>query len=106
MTRYLFTAAERDQTPARIECWWDRLSQSYVTQLLTAEGDQIGDARYDGTDADAAYSVRHAVSEAGRARINLHLSEKVARAVRQTGWKLEPYGRSPEGRKVYRRMWG
>lgn len=103
--KYLITAFERNQTPARIECWWDSLSQIYITQLLTAEGDQIGDALLDGHVTDAAYSVQRIHREIG-GRLNLHLSDRVARAVRQAGWKLQAMGRSPQAGKVYARVEG
>jgi hypothetical protein len=103
--KLLTPAAEpRDMAPARIECWWDSQSQIYITQLLTAEGDQI-DARLDGHVSDAAYSVQAFHRECGR-RINMHLSDKVARAVRQAGWKLQAMGRSPQAGKVYARVEG
>lgn len=43
---------------AKIESWYDRKTRSYVTKKLDAEGNQIGDANYDGTKAGRDASVK------------------------------------------------
>ncbi|CAB5224476.1 AdoMet_MTases domain containing protein [uncultured Caudovirales phage] len=47
-----------------VDTWYDRPTRSWVTQRLDAEGNQIGDASYDGTQEDAKRSHASMVSDA------------------------------------------
>jgi hypothetical protein len=47
-----------------VDTWYDSGSRSWVTQRLDAEGNQIGDANYDGTQEDAKRSHASMVSDA------------------------------------------
>lgn len=47
------TTLSTQQGTMTVETWWDRHSQNYITQLLDADDNQIGDASIDG-NADAA----------------------------------------------------
>ena len=47
-----------------VDTWYDRDSKAWVTQRLDAEGNQVGDANYDGTQDDAKISHANMVSDA------------------------------------------
>lgn len=42
-----------DDTPHHVERWYDRHTRSWVVQLMTKGGDQIGDAVYVHSKAEA-----------------------------------------------------
>ena len=44
------------ETPVRVEQWWDRHGRSWVTILVNAAGQQVGDAMFDGERTGAAVS--------------------------------------------------
>ena len=47
----------------RVETWWDRWSQNYITQRLDAEGNQVGNAEYSGNRTDAKWDHNWLISE-------------------------------------------
>lgn len=52
-----------DVEDGTVDTWYDSGSRSWVTQRLDAEGNQIGDANYDGTQEDAKRSHADMVSD-------------------------------------------
>lgn len=46
-----------EPTPVRIDQYFDRQTRSWITLLLEANDNQVGDAAYDGTRADARASL-------------------------------------------------
>jgi len=59
---------KRDDECWRIETWWDRYTRSWVTQLLTPEGYQVGEAFYSGCRENAASSHGTMINEAAERR--------------------------------------
>lgn len=53
-----FDLPELDERPVAVESWWDRTSRCYITRLVNAAGEQIGDAAVDGHRLDRAASLR------------------------------------------------
>jgi Tfp pilus assembly protein PilX len=48
-----------------VESWYDRKTKSYVTATKDQEGNQIGDAEYDGGKKSRAFSVNEMVKRNG-----------------------------------------
>ena len=45
---------ELDTKPHHVEMWYDRSTRCWITQLMNAAGDQLGDAYYCHAKQDAA----------------------------------------------------
>lgn len=52
-----------DETPAKIEAWYDRHTRDYCIQLLNKEGYQIGNSIRVGTKVDKELTVKELKAE-------------------------------------------
>jgi hypothetical protein len=53
MIKFNLPQIEPDETPAKIEKWYDRHTRSWVIQIKNKTNDQIGNAEYFGTKEGA-----------------------------------------------------
>lgn len=51
--KFNFPESEFDETPAKIEKWYDRKTRSWIVQTKNKNGDQLGNAEYFGTKQEA-----------------------------------------------------